>query len=87
MEPYARNSDTHGQSSDPLLAFHQVLRLSGNPNTGGLSNNAVRQTSERSMPPYAGEALFTCQGQQMRGPGDIAPAWNNSSHPPLGKHP
>lgn len=86
MEPYASNSDMHGQSSDPSLAFHQALRLSGNLSAGGLSN-AVRQPSEGSMPPYTGEALFTRQGPQMRGLGDIDPGWNTSSHPPSGEHP
>lgn len=85
MEPYASNRDIHGQNSDRSLAFHEALRLSGNLNAGGL-RDAARRPSEGSMPSYAGEALFTRQGQQMRGLGDIGPTWNTSSVSPLGKN-
>lgn len=85
MEPYAGHSDVHGQNSDPSLSFHQALRLCGDLNASG-PGDAVRRPSEGPMPSYAGEALFTRQGQQIRGSGDVVPAWNTSSHPPLGKH-
>lgn len=83
MEPYASNSDVHGQSSDQSLAFHQALRLTGNLNTDGLSD-AVRRPSEGSVPSYAGDALFARQRRQIRGFGDVASAWNTSSHAPSG---
>lgn len=86
MDPYASNCAIYGQSSDPSLASHQALRLSGSVNVGDLGN-AAHHPSEEAASPYTGEARFTRQKQQLIGLSDIAPAWNTSSHPPLGKHP
>lgn len=84
MDSPAKSREKHGQNSDPSLALGQGLWLSENVNAGG-SGDAFRQTSKEVISPYAGQDLFTRQGQQGLGLSDIASAWNDSSHSPLCK--
>lgn len=81
MDSSASNREKHGQSSDLSLALDHALWLSESVNADG-SGNGLRQASEEVTSPYAGQQLFTRQGQQVLGLNDIASAWNDSSHSP-----